>query len=257
VIAIACIIALSGCDRRGSGGASEDPPAGSVLVLAASSTKDAVEEIGREFKIRTGIEVLVSPGASNVLAGQVLAGSPGDVFLSASAEWARRVSETDCGQEIKPLLGNSLVLVVPTDNPSEVRTPDDLAGPSSRRVAIAGEKVPAGVYAEQALRATGLLERLVAEDRIVRGQDVRVVLSYVETGEVDAGIVYATDARLSRKVGVVYRFNAGTHEPIVYPVVLLKSGNPAGRKFYEYLASAEAMAIFERHGFTKPPDALR
>ena len=123
---------------------------------------------------------------------------------------------------------------------------------SGKRIAVAGPTVPAGIYARQALKKLKLLDMLEADKKIVAGDNVRVTLTYVERGEVEAGIVYATDARISDKVEQVYTFAADTHEPIRYPLVLLKSGqtSTSARAFFEYLQSAKAKEIFEKQGFT-------
>jgi len=204
------------------------------LLLAAASPSGAAEEIARAFGERTGVPVRVSTGASNAVASQVLAGAPADVFLSANPRWADAVP----ARERRALLRNRLVLVVPRGNPAGVASPSDL--PALRRVALAGENVPAGLYAERALRAAGVYGGL----RIARGADVRLTLAFVETGEAEAGVVYATDARASGRVEVVHTFPVA----VEYRLVLLR---PAGRPLYEFLASEEALAVFERHGFKR------
>jgi molybdate transport system substrate-binding protein len=150
------------------------------------------------------------------------------------------------------LLTNRLVIVVPEDNPVAVGSPRDLLSERGRHVALAGERVPAGIYAEQAVRSESVYERLVAGGRVARGQDVRLTLGYVETGEAQAGVVYATDAKASDRVGVVYTFEQDTHDGIVYPLVLLKTAidNADARRFYDYLRGREAMSAFEKYGFS-------
>jgi molybdate transport system substrate-binding protein len=150
-------------------------------------------------------------------------------------------------------LTNYLALIVPRNNPAQVRSPTDLARPRVKRVALAGENVPAGVYAEQALGALALYELLVNANKIVRGQDVRVTLSYVARGEAEAGVVYDTDARIERNVIVVDRFDPKTYDRIVYPLVLVKRDPPhaAARKLYDFIRSAEAAAVFEKFGFVR------
>jgi molybdate transport system substrate-binding protein len=125
-----------------------------------------------------------------------------------------------------------------------------VAKPSLKRLALAGPTVPAGIYARQALQKLNLLESLVADKKIIAGDNVRVTLTYVERGEVDAGIVYATDAKISDKVDLVYTFPAETHDPIRYPLVLLKAGDASARSFYDYLQSQKAKDIFAKHGFS-------
>jgi molybdate transport system substrate-binding protein len=130
-----------------------------------------------------------------------------------------------------------------------VQKPEDLASASVKHLALAGEKVPAGIYAGQALAKLDLLEKLT--DKIVRGEDVRTALVYVERGEAEAGIVYATDVAASSQTESVYEFDPETYDEIVYVLVLLKSAgqNGAARKFYDFLASPEAARSFEKFGF--------
>jgi molybdate transport system substrate-binding protein len=232
-----------------AGCASETPGAApAVTVLAAASTAEAIEEVAQRFHDATGIEVRVSGGPSNALARQIESGAPADLFLSASVEWAEAVGPHAAAT--KPLLSNRLVLVVPKGNPAGVRTPEDLLSDRVGRVALAGEGVPAGRYADAALKSLGLSEKL-GQDRIARGHDVRATLAFAERGEAEAGIVYATDAAASDRVEVVHMFDPSLHPPIVYPVVLLKAGpaGEAGRRFFEYVDTDEAQEVFRRHGF--------
>ncbi|MCA9311647.1 MAG: molybdate ABC transporter substrate-binding protein [Phycisphaerales bacterium] len=239
-----------------AGGCREETPAAGedVLVLAAASTSDAITEVAAAFEGRTGIGVRISTGASNALAAQIMSGAPADVFLSANPRWAVAVEDAGLALESQVLLRNRLVVVVPRGNPAGVK---DTAGLTEvKRLALAGETVPAGMYAEQALRHAGVYDALVSAGRVVRGQDVRLALSWVERGEVDAGVVYATDARVSAEVEAVYTFAAEDHDPIEYPVVLLRSGvdEARGRAFLDFLVSDEAMTIFRRHGFIGAAD---
>jgi molybdate transport system substrate-binding protein len=240
------VLTAGGC------GAREGAP--SVRVLAAASTKESLEDVAHSFSQETGIEVKVSPGPSNGLARQIEAGAPADLFVSADEEWADAVARAGLEARRKNLLTNRLVLVVPAGNPAGVHSPEDLLRPTVTWVALAGEGVPAGTYAREALESLSLAERLRQQKKIVPGHDVRSTLSYVERGEVEGGIVYATDARISSKVEVVYTFPARTHHPIVYTVTLLPDGakKEAARRFYEYLLSDAAARTFEKHGFQRP-----
>jgi molybdate transport system substrate-binding protein len=221
--------------------------------LAAASTKDAAEALAASFEKQSGVRVLVSAGPSNALATQISSGAPADLFLSANEKWSQYVKEQGLSDEVTPLLTNDLVLIVPRDNPGEIRTAADLLGPRVKRVALAGENVPAGIYAEQALRAMKLYEPLVERNRFVRGQDVRITLSYVARGEAEAGVVYDTDARIDSAVQVVDKFDPKFYDRIVYPLVLVKRErtNPAARTLYEYLCSTDAAIVFEQHGFQR------
>src|SRR5262245_761651 len=151
-------------DGRSEGKAS----AGPLILSAAASTKDAVESLAKIFSDQTGIEVKVNPGPSSGLASQIIADAPADLFLSASQQWADEVSKEGKAVSMARLLTNKLVLVVPTANPGEIREPKDLLAPGVKKIALAGEKVPAGTYADQALTKLKLLEPLVSAGKIVR-----------------------------------------------------------------------------------------
>ena len=248
------LASLAGCEAKKE---TSGPAPASVTVFVAASTKDVVEELASLFRKETGIEVKVSPGPSNTLAAQIAEGAPADLFLSASEEWTDSLQVKGLVLEARRFLGNSLVMVIPRKNPATVKNAGDLRGGSVKKVALAGEKVPAGKYAEQALKALNLYQALLDEKKIVRGQDVRGTLAYVERAEVEAGIVYATDAKVSKEVETAFHFDPKTHEPIVYPLVLLKAAekNESARKLYTFLSSPEARAVFERHGFTVSSEA--
>ena len=231
--------------------ATESKQESKVLFLAAASTTGAVTDIAELYKRETGVEVTVSTGPSNALAQQIISGAPADVFLSANPKWADAVSEKDLAADRRDVLGNSLVIVVPKGNPAGIEAPGDLTGAKVKHVALAGEKVPAGIYAEEALRSTKTYEKLTEQGKIVRGHDVRITLGYVETGETQAGVVYATDALSSGKVEVVYSFPEGSHSPVTYPLVLIKQkeNSKEARRFFEFLQSDRALYVFIDHGF--------
>ncbi len=223
-----------------------------MTVFAAASTKDVVESLAVAFERTSHVQVRVSPGSSNQLAAQIIAGAPADVFISASSEWADKLRDSNLVESQSRFLSNRLVLVTPRRAASSIRYPADMVPIDRARVSLAGENVPAGRYAEQALRSLELFDSLASAGRIVRGGDVRMALSYVELGEADAGVVYATDARASSHVEAVYVFDESLHDPIRYPIILLKSAekNEAAQKLYEFLVSDEAKRSFAAAGFT-------
>jgi molybdate transport system substrate-binding protein len=223
-----------------------------ILALVAASTSDAVREIADDFSGNTGIEVRLSADDSSKLAAQIANGVPADVFLSANKKWADFIKDKGLSQDIKELLGNTLVLVVPKGNPAKVTRPEDLTVSAVKKVALAGPTVPAGIYARQALSRLHLVDELEKENKIVGGESVRATLTFVERGEVEAGVVYGTDAKITDKVEVASTFSPATHDPIVYPLVLLARSqqNASARQFYEHLASPSAAAVFRRYGFT-------
>jgi molybdate transport system substrate-binding protein len=242
-----------------AGCSSQQPPVREkITVLAAASTADAMERIADRFQVsRELMDVEVSTGASNNLAQQIIAGAPADVFLSANEQWADAVAEKGLTLETVDLLTNRMVLVAPKGNPAGVEGPSDLLSDKVSRVAVAGENVPAGIYAEQALRKLKLYDRLHDAKKLARGADVRVALAYVERGEAEAGIVYATDARITDKVEVVAELDPETYDRVVYSAVLLKAGGEraAARNFFEFLKSPDARMLFAEYGFTpvEPP----
>lgn len=226
---------------------------GEVTISAAASTKEVIELLAGKFTEQTGVKVLVNLGPSSGLATQILAGAPVDLFLSANQEWADKIDERKQAESQHRLLTNRLVLIVPKGNPAKVREPKDLRSTAVKKIALAGEKVPAGKYADQALTKLGLLEELVATGKIARGQDVRSALSYVERGEAEAGIVYSTDVSVAPEVELVHELNPALHDEIVYVLVLLKRGqdNPATKKLYEFLQSKEATEAYAKFGFSR------
>jgi molybdate transport system substrate-binding protein len=226
--------------------------AGEVIAFVAASTQDAIREIAAAFSKQYKAQVKINADDSAKLAVQINEEAPADVFLSANEEWARFVENKGFVQASKLLLTNSLVVVVPKGNPASLKQPEDLLKSGVERVALAGPTVPAGIYARQALTRLGLMDQLQARKKVISGDNVRTTLAYVERGETEAGIVYATDARISQKVEVVYTFDQKTHDPIRYPLVLLKIGQrrAAARDFYQFLQSEQAKSVFQKHGFT-------
>ncbi|MBK6694118.1 MAG: molybdate ABC transporter substrate-binding protein [Myxococcales bacterium] len=261
VLALATVLLpLAACEKRvepapGNAAApapSAKPEATSVLVLNAASTKESLNELGAAFEKSTAIKVKFSPEDSSKLANQIAEGAPADIFLSANEKWADFVKDKGLAAETKPLLGNTLVVVVPTGNPAKVAGPDDLKKGAVKKLAIAGPTVPAGIYAKASLTSLKLWDDLEKSKKLTPGENVRGTLAFVERGEVDAGIIYATDAKVSQKVEVAYTFDPSTHPKIVYPLVLLKRGaqREGAKKFFEFLQSKEAADVFKKAGFT-------
>jgi molybdate transport system substrate-binding protein len=224
-----------------------------VIVSAAASTKDVLEALVKEFQSDPKADIKINTGPSNGLANQILNGAPADLFLSASEQWAKEVETGGQAESLVRLLTNKLVLVVPKDNPADVHEPKDLLSAKMKKLALAGEKVPAGTYGDQSLTKLDLLKKLTDDGKIVRGQDVRTALAYVERGEVEAGIVYSTDVAAAANVKTVYEFDPDSHDEIVYVLVLLKHGaqNEAARKLYDFLQSPEADKIYTPFGFSR------
>jgi molybdate transport system substrate-binding protein len=250
VFAILAAITLGSCAKN-SGPVPAAVEKKTIVISAAASTKDLIEELAKRFSATSDADVKVNAGPSNALAGQILAGAPADLFISANQQWADEIDKSGQAAEMVRLLTNKLVLVVPQANPGEVHEPKDLLSDKVKKIALAGEKVPAGMYADQALTKLELLEPLLEAQKIVRGQDVRSALSFVERGEAEAGIVYSTDVRIAAGIATAHEFEASLHDEIVYVLVLLKKENDEAmaRQFYQFLQSPDADDTYRRFGF--------
>lgn len=224
----------------------QDAPA-SISLYAAASTREAVAEIAKSFEKETGIKVEVVPGPSSGLARQIEQGAAADLFLSADQASADYLAEKKFAGKRRNLLTNRLAVIVPSDSTAEIKSLPDLA--KLKRVALAEAKVPAGEYARQALTKEKVLDSL--KDKIIGGVDVRATLQYVTRGEVDAGIVYHTDAVGQSKIKVALEIPAALHSPIEYPLMLVEreKRNPAALKLYEYLLSEKAAEVFRKAQF--------
>lgn len=225
-----------------------------VTVLAAASLTDAFEAVGRAWVAAGNPPVRFSFAASSALARQIEQGAPADVFASADEQWMDWLAERRLivtGTRIAPI-GNRLVLVVPAASTAAVdlRPGFDLTallGRDGRWVTGDPASVPVGRYAQQALTSLGAWE--AARTRLVRAENVRAALALVERGETPAGIVYATDAAVSRGVRVAGVLPEGSHPPVTYPMALVRDGE-AARRFLAYLTGPDARPIYARFGFS-------
>lgn len=228
-----------------------------IKVAAAISMKEALIEANIAFMNATGDDVELTCDASGVLLTQIRNGAPMDAFISAAVE---QVDAADkAGLVVKDsrrvIALNSLVLIVPAKSELNLTSIADLAKPEVKKVAVGQPKaVPAGQYAMRTLAALKLDKDLAG--KIINGTNVRQVLDYVIRGEVDAGFVYATDAQQAgAKVKVIATAPADSHDPVVYPGVLLTAGKnvSVAKKFFEFLASPAGKKILESHGFLTGP----
>ena len=254
VLAVATLaLGLGGCGGRAAHGPasqSEGTTDEAVLVFAAASVSNAVDEVKEQFHQKYGSDVKTSFAGSSILAQQIVQGAGADVFISADTTWADYLGENAMVAQRRDLLGNRLVIVVPADSSIHVQGPEDLLGDVVGHIALADPaSVPAGRYAKQAFEKLGIWEKVKA--KVVAGNDVRQALGYVETGAAEAGIVYATDAAVSPSVKVAASIPVELTGPIRYPVVLLKHGldRPAAERFFQYLSSPEAAQVFRKYGF--------
>jgi molybdate transport system substrate-binding protein len=226
--------------------------AAELTVHAAASLSDAMKEIGAAYEKESGDKVQFNFGASNMLERQIEEGAPADVFLSADEAKMDALEKKGLllpGTR-RSLLSNSLVIVVASDITSLPKSAADLAKPECRKIALAETRsVPAGIYARAYLEKLGLWDSV--SEKVVPTENVRAALAAVESGNVDAGIVYKTDALISKKVKVAVEISGAEAPKISYPIGVVKSSREPERakKFAEYLAGPVARAVFEKFGF--------
>ena len=222
-----------------------------ILVFAAASLTDVLEQLGDRFTQETGAKVAFHFGGSNALARQILREGPADLFISAGSQpidvveqrgFLRKNTRVD-------LLTNELVLVGPSKASEEFRTLEELVA-GRARVAIADpELAPAGYYASEALKDMGLWDRLLPH--LVFAADVRTALSYVKVGDVDAGIVYRTDTIANERIRIISSLPRESYPQITYAggVTLTSSLVSEAESFLLFLQTKEARETFRRHGF--------
>ena len=228
-----------------------------VLVFAAASLTNVLDEIGAAYTQQTRQPVKFSYAASSALARQLEAGARADVFFSADLEWMDYVQARGLIDRTtrRNVLGNRLALVAPVDSKIELKIAPGFAlaaALGNGRLATGDpESVPVGKYARSALTSLGVWNDVA--DRLVRADNVRSALAFIARGETPLGIVYETDAKVEKRVRVVDFFPADSHPPIVYPVAVAAQARPAARQFIDFLQSAPAQEAFKKYGFQDPP----
>jgi len=226
-----------------------------VVVFAAASLKNALDDAGASWMRETGKRIAISYAASNALARQIEAGAPADLFFSADLDWMDDLASKNL---IKPesrvsLLRNALVLIAPKDSTMQVALQPgiDLAAIlGGNRLAMGHvNAVPAGKYGKAALEHLGAWAGV--KDKVAQADNVRAALLLVSRGEAPLGIVYRTDAVSDPNVSIVATFPEESHPPIVYPVALTKdSANPDAEAFLAFLRSDKSRPFFDKQGFT-------
>jgi molybdate transport system substrate-binding protein len=224
-----------------------------VRVFAAASLTDALNDVATHWQRLGHPAPSLAFSASSALAKQIEAGAPADVYASADLKWMDYLDQRGRIERATRtnLLGNSLVLIAPRGKGFKAKMePGFRIAEAFAGKLCTGEPgvVPVGIYAKQSLEKMGWWPSL--QGRIVGTDDVRTALAFVERGECGAGIVYATDARISGRVETVAAFPPATHAPIVYPFALVANARPEAQAFLRYLRTPQAAAIFKRHGFT-------
>src|SRR5215472_1605597 len=229
--------------------------AAEIVVFAAASLKEALDDAVPAYGNQSGDEVKISYAASSALAKQIENGAPADVFISADLDWMDYLQQRNL---VKPgtrksLLGNRLVIIAPADSDLklDIKPGFDLAGAlKGCRLAMADpDSVPAGKYGKAALEKLGVWNAVKAA--VAPSENVRAALLLVSRREAPLGIVYATDAAADPRVKIAGVFPDDTHPPIIYPAALTAdSKNPGAARLLEFLSSPAARPMFEKRGFT-------
>lgn len=246
---------LTGCAGTKTDKPATPPePAVELNVSAAVSMKDALEEIQKSFEAKhSNVKIIYNLGSSGSLQKQIEQGAPADIFISAAPKQMNELADKNLVNKDtrKNLVENKLVVVIPKDSTAVITKYEDLANDAVHKISV-GETatVPAGQYAQEVLKKLAIWDKV--QDKLILGKDVRTVLTYVETGNVDAGIVYKTDAAVSNKVKVAATAPEGSHKPIVYPAAILSGTKQqkTAEEFLAYLSTPESKAILEKYGFT-------
>jgi molybdate transport system substrate-binding protein len=226
-----------------------------LTMFAAASLTDAMKDVSALWVKAGHPPPSLSFGASSTLARQIEEGAPAALFASADEKWMDYLAQKNliAADTRKDLLGNDLVLVVPADKPIHVTIGPDfdllgLLGANGRLATGDPAHVPAGIYAEQALKKLGWWDKVAPH--LARTADVRAALLLVERGEAPAGIVYSTDAAVSKAVMVAGTFPASSHDPVSYPFAVVKSHDtPEARALLTFLEGPQARAVFVQRGF--------
>ena len=224
-----------------------------ITVSAAISLKNAFEEIGKLYESKvSGVKVLFNFGASGDLARQIEGGAPVDIFASAAQKDMDGLDGKVLVQS--KIAANSIVLIVPAFSKTAISSFEGLNANDIQKIAVGNPKtVPAGRYAEEVFSYYKLLPFI--QDKLIFTENVRQVIDYVTRGEVDAGIVYATDAVAKEKeIRVVANAPDASHKPVVYPIAVIKGSKneePA-KAFVSLVLSPDGQNILEKYGFRKP-----
>jgi molybdate transport system substrate-binding protein len=223
-----------------------------IEVFAAASLTDALGEIAASYEKSTGDKVVFNFAASSTLELQIKAGAPADIFFSADEPKMNDLEKQGLivKESRKDVLSNSLVIVVPSDSSVTLTSATQIADPKIKSIALGETRsVPAGIYAKEYLQKIGIWDQVSA--RVIPSESVRAALAAVETGNVDAGIVYKTDALHSHKVKIAYEVPVAEGPAISYPVALVQGtkNTTAAQKFLDYLESTDSLKTFEKYGF--------
>ncbi|WP_410513712.1 molybdate ABC transporter substrate-binding protein [Paenibacillus sp. BR2-3] len=252
ILGVVLFVGLSSITPEGNVEAA--PKKTEIIVSAAASLQDSLDKISIKYeKLHPDIDLVFNYGASGTLQKQIEQGAPADLFLSAGDKQMNALVDGGLITDHKVLLKNQLVVVIPADSKVKLTTITQLTDKAFKKVAVGQpESVPAGQYAQQSLTTKKVWDTL--QSKLVFAKDVRQVLSYVETGNADAGFVYKTDALTSKKVRIALTVGTHVHKAINYPAGIVKDTKnlEETKALYSYLQTKEALDIFTSYGFLLP-----
>lgn len=267
-LAIAAVMAFTaaGCSAQESAETTEQADKTEIVVFAAASMTDTMNEIAEMYKtVNPDVDIVYNFDSSGTLKTQIQEGADCDIFISAAQKQMNQL-DVNGGEENTEgldfvdsetrfdLVSNSVVLITPVGNPAGVESFDDVATDKVSLIALGNSDVPVGQYSEEIFNYMGIWDQLNSESKITFGSNVREVLAQVEEGAVDCGVVYSTDAATTDMVEVVASAPEGSHQDVTYPAAVLKtSKNPeAAKAFIDYLKTDECTEVFEKAGFVIP-----
>jgi molybdate transport system substrate-binding protein len=226
--------------------------AADLTVFAAASLTDSLKHIAADYQKQTGHSIVFNFEASSVLARQIEEGAPADIFFSADETQMDKLAEKGLIDPATRVdrLGNTLVVVVPADSKLKIHSASDLTGADVKHIALGDPKaVPAGVYTREWLEKLQLWDAV--QPKVVPMENVRAALAAVASGNAEAGVVYKTDAAISKNVKIAYEVSAADGPDIRYPMAMVKASEhpEEAKKFLKYLDSSEAGRNFKKFGF--------
>lgn len=258
ILLMLTILVISACSNQQENKDTSKPKAAAVelTISAAASLTDAMQEIQKNYESKEhNVKLQLNFGASGALQQQIEQGAPVDLFLSAASKNLKALVDKQLisSDQQTNLLANTLTLITAAEPKVAVHEVKDLLNKRIQKIAMGiPESVPAGKYAEEALTKSGVWNEL--QPKLVQAKDVRQVLQYVQTGNADAGFVYATDALSTDQVKIAYNVDPKLYTPINYPIgIIKKAAHPKeAKQLYDYLQSKEAMDVFMKYGFSVP-----
>jgi len=254
LIAILTCLLIISCSQNSNNSSSQSTASRiNLTISAAASLKDVMTEIKPIYEDqKTNVSLTLNLASSGSLRQQIEQGAPVDLFISASPSHINMLQKKGLiiDESLRDLLKNQMVLIVPQENTASVNTFQDLTKDAISTISIGEPKsVPAGKYGKEVLTSLRIYEKV--EAKIVFAKNVRQIVNYVATGNVDAGIVYRTDTNASNQVKIVANAPEKSHTPVVYPIAIIKDSKniEAAKQLEEFMFTPEAKAVFEKYGF--------